>query len=138
MSKPLIDTRLQSASAALGEIDNIQVRGKFTAPWPWLVLIPLGSGCVEVFDLPETDQIKLANLTVALARTLKSETRCDKINIASLGNVVPQLHVHIVARNVGDIGWPGPMFNIDAPRLSEIDAERRLIELQRVVDCCRS
>ncbi len=133
MSKILIDSRLVSGSAALAEMSGIQVRGKFTAPWPWLVLIPMKPGCVEIFDLSDAEQSELGRLTVALARALKAQTRCDKINIASLGNVVPQLHVHIVARFVGDPGWPGPNFSVDAPRLSETEAERRLNELQRVV-----
>jgi diadenosine tetraphosphate (Ap4A) HIT family hydrolase len=67
-------------------------------------------GAVEIFDLDDQDQTDLMNETALLAGVLKDVTRCDKINVAAIGNVVAQLHVHIVARRQGDPAWPKPVW----------------------------
>jgi diadenosine tetraphosphate (Ap4A) HIT family hydrolase len=78
--------------------------------WPWLLLIPQRPGVEEIHDLTPLDQAMLtfeANLT---AQALKKITACTKINTAALGNIVRQLHVHVVARTEGDAAWPGPVW----------------------------
>jgi|ERR1700761_540779 diadenosine tetraphosphate (Ap4A) HIT family hydrolase len=74
----------------------------------WVVLVPRRVDAVELFDLPEDDRtLLMAEIADAAAR-LKGDAA--KINIGTLGNLVPQLHVHIVARNPGDPAWPGPVW----------------------------
>ena len=65
------------------------------------------------------------------SRTLKAMTRCDKINVAALGNVVPQLHVHIIARSRGDAAWPKPVWNAAPPQDYEGAARDRLMAALR-------
>jgi len=75
--------------------------------WPWFILIPRIDGAEEWHDL-FTDQRQDIDLEVAnVASVLKSVTGCQKINIASIGNMVSQLHIHVVARSAGDPNWPG-------------------------------
>ena len=78
--------------------------------WPWLILVPRRPGIVEVHDLTPLDQAMLTFETNLVAQALKAETGCTKINTGALGNVVRQLHVHVIARNIGDPGWPGPVW----------------------------
>src|SRR3984957_955939 len=94
------------------------------ADYPWLVLGPRRTGFVELADrgsysFPLTAEIGVVSLA------LKELTRCDKINIAAIGNVVPQLHVHIVARRKNDPLWPKPVFGVTPlPRAKEAAFER--------------
>lgn len=76
----------------------------------WLVLVPRKAGMVEPFDLSKDEQARLWREVGHAARLLKSATQCRKVNIGALGNIVSQLHVHIVARNEGDAAWPGPVW----------------------------
>lgn len=80
------------------------------ARYTWLILVPRRPGAVELFDLDATDRAALTGEIARASQTLKRLTGAAKINIGALGNLVPQLHVHIVARNPGDPAWPGPVW----------------------------
>src|SRR5215469_15233895 len=80
------------------------------ANYPWLLLVPRRPGVCEVIDLDEADQAQLMVEIATLSRALKATTACDKLNVAAIGNVVPQLHVHIVARRRDDPSWPRPVW----------------------------
>ena len=85
------------------------------ANFPWLILAPRRAGASEIIDLGG-EQALLVDEIALVSRVLKDETRCDKLNVAAIGNVVPQLHVHIVARRKEDAAWPKPVWGA-APRL---------------------
>ena len=96
------------------------------ANFPWLILVPRRVGASELFDLgPE--QAALANEIALVSRALKDETRCDKLNVAAIGNVVPQLHIHIVARTRGDALWPKPVWGAGAARAYDAAALERFV-----------
>jgi diadenosine tetraphosphate (Ap4A) HIT family hydrolase len=82
------------------------------ANYPWLLLVPRRAGMVELIDLGEVERAQLMTEIARAAGALKDITRCDKLNIAALGNVVPQLHVHIIARRHGDAAWPRPVWGV--------------------------
>jgi diadenosine tetraphosphate (Ap4A) HIT family hydrolase len=82
------------------------------ANYPWLLLVPRRKGMVELIDLGEVERAQLMTEIARVAGALKDVTGCDKLNIAALGNVVPQLHVHIIARRHGDAAWPRPVWGI--------------------------
>lgn len=82
------------------------------ANYPWLILVPRLPGLVELIDLEENAQIQLLGEIAAAARALKRITECDKLNIAALGNQVPQLHVHVIARRRSDAAWPKPVWGV--------------------------
>jgi diadenosine tetraphosphate (Ap4A) HIT family hydrolase len=85
------------------------------ARYPWIILVPRREGLVEFFDLNELDR-PVAIEEIALAsRRLKQITSATKINVGALGNLVPQLHIHIVARNPSDAAWPGPVWGQGTP-----------------------
>jgi len=80
------------------------------ARYPWLILIPRRDGATEIFDLSAEDRRTMIEEIARASDGLKSLTAAAKINVGALGNLVPQLHVHIVARNPGDAAWPGPVW----------------------------
>ena len=85
------------------------------ARYPWFILVPQRSGIGEIFQLPESDQCQLWRESANLAHNLMQSFHADKINIGALGNLVPQLHVHHIARFTSDPAWPGPVWGHSAP-----------------------
>jgi diadenosine tetraphosphate (Ap4A) HIT family hydrolase len=96
------------------------------ANFPWLILVPRRAGVSEIIDLG-ADQTLLMDELALVSRALKEETRCDKLNVAAIGNVVPQLHVHIVARRKDDAAWPKPVWGAVPRRAYEADAMTRFV-----------
>jgi diadenosine tetraphosphate (Ap4A) HIT family hydrolase len=101
------------------------------ANYPWLILVPRLPGLVELIDLEENAQMQLLGEVAAAARALKAITECDKLNIAALGNQVPQLHVHVIARRRTDSAWPKPVWGVKAPAAYEQDRRAALVESLR-------
>jgi diadenosine tetraphosphate (Ap4A) HIT family hydrolase len=85
------------------------------ANYPWLLLVPRRSGVSEILDMDEVEQAQLMTEIARVGRALKTVTQCGKLNIAALGNVVPQLHVHIIARRENDAAWPKPVWGAVPP-----------------------
>jgi diadenosine tetraphosphate (Ap4A) HIT family hydrolase len=80
------------------------------ARYPWLILVPRRDGLTEMFDLDAADRQTLIEEIARASGGLKKLARAAKVNIGALGNVVPQFHVHVVARSPGDAAWPGPVW----------------------------
>ena len=97
------------------------------ANYPWLLLVPRRPGAVEIIDLDGEQQDQLMDEIAMLSRVLKDVTGCDKLNIAAIGNVVPQLHIHIVARRKGDAAWPKPVWGAAPARAYDDAARDKLI-----------
>ena len=84
--------------------------------FPWLILVPQRGGLREIHDLPAAERAVLVEEIARAGRLMQSAFRADKINTAALGNQVPQLHVHIIARFAGDAAWPNPVWSHGARR----------------------
>jgi diadenosine tetraphosphate (Ap4A) HIT family hydrolase len=80
------------------------------ARYPWLILVPRRAGTVEISDLDADEQTLLWQEVNRASAALRTVAPCDKLNLGALGNIVRQLHVHIVARREGDAAWPGPVW----------------------------
>ena len=107
-----LDSRIARDSILITELSLCQVRLQNDARYPWLVLVPKLPDQTEVHELAPEQQIQLMNESSLVASILKKLTQCDKINIANLGNVVSQLHWHVVARFEQDETWPGPIWGV--------------------------
>ncbi|MFG6137818.1 HIT domain-containing protein [Halomonas sp. B23F22_10] len=110
MTDVTLDPRLIEDTHPVTELPLCQLRLMDDTRYPWLVLIPRRPGAVEVFDMSEDDQQQLWREAGLLGRALKETLGGDKLNIATLGNIVPQLHLHLVLRREGDAAWPGPVW----------------------------
>ena len=86
---------------------------------------------VEIFDLNEVAQAQLMTEVSRVARALKEVTRCDKLNIAALGNLVPQLHVHVIGRRTGDVAWPRPVWGVMPPLAHDAEEVQNFISALR-------
>lgn len=105
-----LDGRLEADSTFIADGPLSQFRLMNDARYPWLVLVPKVSNANEWIDLPEQEQQVLLSEINTAAKILREQFACEKINIGALGNIVRQLHVHVIARTSGDEAWPGPVW----------------------------
>lgn len=110
MSDFLLDERLARDSDCLSKLGLCQLRLMKDGRWPWLVLVPQRNGVSEIFELTPLDQAVLTFEINTVAAALQKVTGATKINVGALGNIVRQLHVHVIARSEGDPNWPGPIW----------------------------
>ena len=116
--------QLARDTAPVGDLALARALAMNDANFPWVILVPRRAGIVEIIDLDETDRGLLMAEITQVSIALKDLTRCDKLNVAAIGNVVPQLHVHVVARRTGDAAWPKPVWGAVPPKpyaASELD-----------------
>jgi len=107
--------QLAKDTVPLGDLALSRVLLVADANYPWLILVPRLPALVELIDLEENAQVQLLSEVAAAARALKNITECEKLNIAALGNQVPQFHVHIIGRRHSDAAWPKPVWGAAAP-----------------------
>jgi diadenosine tetraphosphate (Ap4A) HIT family hydrolase len=110
-----LHTQLTQDTIDIGDLPLCRVLVIKDANYPWLLLVPRREGAIEIIDLDEVSQAQLMTEVSRVARALKEITKCDKLNIAALGNVVPQLHVHVIARRKDDAAWPRPVWGVVPP-----------------------
>jgi len=105
-----IDPRLAADTHAIGALPFSELLLMDDARFPWVILVPRIAGARELIDLDEGDQRLLLGEIDHVSRALETLLHPDKLNIAALGNVVPQLHVHVIARFTNDVAWPHPVW----------------------------
>lgn len=104
------------------------------ARWPWLVLVPERPGLRDFHDLDAMEQYRLCDEITQCSNVLQQLYKAHKINVAALGNMTPQLHVHVIARFEDDPAWPKPIWSALPPEpLSEAAQEVRLHELRQAL-----
>src|SRR6478672_6095239 len=123
--------QLAQDTVPLGDLPLARVLLAKDANYPWLILVPRLPGLVELIDLEENAQVQLVGEIAAAARALKTLTACDKLNIAALGNQVPQLHVHVIARRRTDAAWPKPVWGVKPPLTYAEDQQAALLNSLR-------
>ena len=106
----VLDDRLCADSVPVLNLPLCAVRLMNDARFTWLVLIPRRAGMVEISDLAAAEQAILWSECMLVGDALRATTPCDKLNLGALGNIVRQLHVHVLARRAGDAAWPGPVW----------------------------
>lgn len=106
----VLDSRLQQDTFVLGDLPLSRVLLSNDTRYPWFILVPRREDVSEVFQLGAEDQQALWAETALLGEVLKDAFKADKINIATLGNVVSQLHMHVIVRYRTDDAWPAPVW----------------------------
>jgi diadenosine tetraphosphate (Ap4A) HIT family hydrolase len=125
-----LHSQLGADTVMVGDLALSRVLTMNDADFPWLVLVPRRAGVGEIIDLG-AEQAMLMNEIALVSRALKDETRCDKLNVAAIGNIVPQLHIHIVARRKNDPLWPKPVWGATAGRACETAELTRFVGAMR-------
>ena len=105
-----LDNRIEQDSFLVKENNDFQIRLMDISEVFWVILIPKKSNLTELYELEIKDRNYLLNFAIELGDYLKSKGRYYKINIGMLGNVVSQLHLHLVLRKKSDPAWPGPVW----------------------------
>lgn len=118
-----LDPGLTRSAIAFLELPLSTVLLKDDARWPWLLLVPRIPGAGDMTDLDDVASVQLAREIARAARAIKAEDGVERTNVGALGNIVPQLHVHVVGRRAGDAAWPGPVWGVEG-RIARPEAGR--------------
>jgi diadenosine tetraphosphate (Ap4A) HIT family hydrolase len=105
-----LDPRLAADTLPVGDLELSRVLLMNDARYPWLILVPRRAGLAEIVDLDAVDRAILIEEVAAASAFVRALPHVDKLNVGALGNVVKQLHVHVLGRAVGDPAWPGPVW----------------------------
>ncbi|MEP7044496.1 MAG: HIT domain-containing protein [Dokdonella sp.] len=130
----MLDARLAADTHEIGELPLSRLLLMDDARYPWLILVPRIAGARELIDLDGNDRSVLLDEVSTVGRALEEWLRPDKLNIAALGNVVPQLHLHVIARYATDAAWPQPVWGRgDRVAYPAEEANARIGELRRAL-----
>lgn len=111
-----VDTRIISSTCFVAELPLCNLYLQNESRFPWLVLVPRRESVSELIDLSMEDQQALTCEIAMVSQLMKAKYSPDKLNVANLGNIVKQLHIHVIARYEADSAWPGPVWGkFDAP-----------------------
>jgi diadenosine tetraphosphate (Ap4A) HIT family hydrolase len=105
-----LDSRLQQDTLVIGDFPLCRLLLSNDSQYPWFILVPRREDISELFQLDGADQQQLWQETTMLAELLKDSFDADKLNVATLGNVVSQLHMHVIVRKRDDAAWPAPVW----------------------------
>jgi diadenosine tetraphosphate (Ap4A) HIT family hydrolase len=123
--------QLEHDTEPVGDLSLSRLLVHNDANYPWLLLVPRRPGACEIIDLDEKDQAQLLSEIARVSRALKDITACHKLNVAAIGNMVPQLHIHIVARRRDDPAWPKPVWGAVPAREYDSAVRERFIAALR-------
>jgi len=130
-----LDPRLAADTRLVASLPLCDVQLMNDARYAWLVLVPRRGGLVEIADLSDDDQALLWREVDLAARALRAVAPCDKLNLGVLGNIVRQLHVHLVARCEDDAAWPGPVWGHGQARpYAEGALHKRLAAVRHAIE----
>lgn len=133
MDEFLLDRRLQEDTWLVGDLALCRVLLMNDRRYLWAILVPRRPGIVEVIDLHEEQQQQLWRESLDASKAILNLSPGAKLNLATLGNVVSQLHLHVIARRPGDPAWPGPVWgHSPAEPYSEESAQQLVVQLRQV------
>ena len=116
-----LDSRLENDCFTLGRLKNSRLLLLNNALVPWFILVP-ETQAPEIYELPQAQQIILLDEINLLSNHLKLHFNIDKLNVAAIGNIVSQMHIHVVGRSVGDFCWPGVVWGAEGKQPYQHDA----------------
>jgi diadenosine tetraphosphate (Ap4A) HIT family hydrolase len=133
------DPAFGAGSALVTHLTLCEVRLQLDARFPWLILIPRVAGACELDDLTATERARLMDEVVLAGRAVRAIGEAlgrpiAKLNVAALGNVTPQLHIHVVGRRLDDMAWPGPVWGVAGAVGYEPEARRIAVEAARSIE----
>ncbi len=129
-----LDPRLAADTFLVGDLALCRILLMDDSRFPWLILVPRRADATEIHELAPSERAQLIEEAALSGERLKAFSGAQKINIAALGNMVPQLHMHVVARFAGDAAWPGPVWGVGKAAPYEKEAAAHLAaELRRIL-----
>lgn len=129
-----LHTQLAKDCVTIGDLPLNRVLLMNDSQYPWLILVPRREDLVELFQLSRIDQQQLLDEIAQVSAALTGHFRADKMNVAALGNVVPQLHVHVIARFQNDAAWPKPVWGVKPAVTYDDDAlHNRIVDIEQLL-----
>lgn len=129
-----LDKKLTSDSYFIKDLELSRLLLMNDSNYPWFILVPRKNNLVELTDLDFNNQIKLLKEINIIAKILKENFNVDKINIATLGNVVKQLHIHIIGRKLDDASFPKPVWgNANIKKYNQDHANSIIAQLNKIL-----
>jgi len=121
-----LDPQLKADTIHIGDFPLSQLLLMNDSNYPWFILVPRRAGVSEIYHLGEKDRHQLMRESAALAENLADIFAARKMNVANLGNLVSQLHVHVIVRKESDPAWPGPVWGKAAANPYSDDELKRI------------
>jgi diadenosine tetraphosphate (Ap4A) HIT family hydrolase len=136
LSPFVVDNRITSSCFQLADLPLSRVFLKNNAQYPWIILVPRVDNAQEIIDLPSAQQTLLIREINAISHLMRDYFRPDKLNVATLGNQVAQLHLHVVARFTHDTLWPDAIWQAAQTTTPYTETEQRVLltELPRLIE----
>ena len=130
----ILHPQLEKDCFVIGQLPLCTVLLMNDANYPWFILVPQREGITEIHQLSDEDQQQLMRESSQLAALIEKEFKADKINVAALGNMVPQLHIHHIVRYKSDPAWPAPVWGkYPAVPYPEVRVERLVDRMRQLV-----
>ena len=126
-----LHTQLAADTSLIGRLSGCQLLLMNDARYPWLILVPEQDGLRELHELNDKTFQAVTRAIKSLSASLQALTEAPKMNIAALGNLVPQLHIHIIARRHDDAAWPRPVWGEGTPEPYSEDERQVLLATLR-------
>ena len=126
-----LDQRLENDTLLVGDFDLCRVLLMNDAAYPWIILVPRLPQITEIFELTDQQQLQLMQESNFVLQAMNRHFQADKMNVAALGNVVAQLHVHHIARFTDDQAWPAPVWGKFAAQAYESQPAELLLQQLR-------
>jgi diadenosine tetraphosphate (Ap4A) HIT family hydrolase len=125
-----LDPRLEADTFEVAALPLCLVRLMNDRRFPWVILVPARPGMVEIHDLAPPDRALLIEEIALVAMAVRELFHPTKLNVGALGNIVAQLHIHVVGRSASDDAWPGPVWGTKAERYRIDEIDRKLAPLR--------
>ncbi len=128
-----IHKKFEKTTHYIADLKLCQVRLQDNAKFPWIMLIPKRNKVSQILDLNRKDQIRLMDEIQYCSKIMKKNFPCDNLNVEKVGNIVPQLHIHIVPRHKKDPSWPLSIWVVKGKPYSKLALSKMIVKLQSII-----
>ena len=128
-----IHNKFEKTTHYIADLKLCQIRLQDNAKFPWIMLIPKRNKISQILDLNRKDQIRLMDEIQYCSKIMKKNFTCDNLNVEKVGNIVPQLHIHIVPRHKKDPSWPLSIWVVKGKPYSKFALSKMIVKLQSII-----
>ena len=128
-----IHKKFEKTTHYIADLKLCQIRLQDNAKFPWIMLIPKRNKVSQILDLNRKDQIRLMDEIQYCSKIMKKNFTCDNLNVEKVGNIVPQLHIHIVPRHKKDPSWPLSIWVVKGKPYSKFALSKMIVKLQSII-----
>ena len=128
-----IHKKFEKTTHYISDLKLCQIRLQDNAKFPWIMLIPKRNKVSQILDLNRKDQIRLMDEIQYCSKIMKKNFPCHNLNVEKVGNIVPQLHIHIVPRHKKDPSWPLSIWVVKGKPYSKLALSKMIVKLQSII-----